>query len=126
MEQQRNKPGSPETESGEKRPSPRRRTLKKAVASYADQSISMDVLVRNISETGVKLKLMAPEPLPDHFTLYVELDGITVDCEAVWRDGNELGAQFISEIRRSEPLRVQKLQPTMTDRSVYLRKKLIT
>lgn len=77
---------------------PRYRMSKTAVASYNDQLISIGVIVRDISDYGVRLELKENDLLPDHFTLYIELDGILVNCEAVWRRGLEVGARFTSEI----------------------------
>jgi len=91
----------------------RRRMLKSAVASYNDQSISMEVLLRDMSDTGVKLKLKGNDVLPDRFHLYVEIDGINVECEAVWRRGLEIGAKFVSEVEIKAPLRSQTVIPTL-------------
>ena len=105
----------------------RRRMLKSAVASYNNQSISMEVLLRDMSDTGVKLKLKENDVLPDRFHLYVEIDGINVDCEVVWRRGLEIGAKFVSEIETKQPLRSQTLNPTRADekKPTLLRKKPI-
>ena len=105
----------------------RRRTLKKAVASYDDQSISMEVVVRDISDTGARLKLKENSVLPNQFQLYIEIDGIRVDCEVVWRRGLEVGAKFASEVKSKVPLRSQTLEPThVGERKVsILRKKPI-
>jgi len=90
----------------------RRRMLKSAVASYNDQSISTEVLLRDMSDTGVKIKIKENDVLPDRFHLYVEIDGINVDCEAVWRRGLEIGAKFISEVETKTPLRSQTVIST--------------
>lgn len=90
----------------------RRRMLKTAVASYNDQSISMEVLLRDMSDTGVKIKLKQNDVLPDNFHLYIELDGVNVECEAVWRRGLEVGAKFVSEVEVKVPLRSQIVIPT--------------
>lgn len=114
---------SPESEMIE-RPLPRRRTFKGAIASYNDRSISMDVVVRDYSDSGVRLKLKDSNLLPNHFTLFIELDGILVDCEVVWRDGLELGAKFVSKIEERSASRLQILQPTSEpNRKISLRKK---
>jgi len=90
----------------------RRRTLKSAVASYNDQSISMEVVLRDMSDTGAKLKLKENDVLPDSFHLYIELDGINVECEVVWRRGLEIGAKFVSEVQVKAPLRSQTVVST--------------
>lgn len=79
----------------------RHRVLKKAIASYNDQKITMDCIVRDLSSSGVKLKLANPLPLPDHFLLEIPMDGIVADCEVRWRRGDELGAVFIGEPRKA-------------------------
>ena len=98
----------------------RRRMLKSAVASYNDQAISMEVLLRDMSDTGVKLKLKENDVLPDRFHLYVEIDGINVECEAVWRRGLEIGAKFVSEVEVKVPLRSQTVIPTLTGKKPSL------
>lgn len=90
----------------------RRRMLKKAMASYNDQSISIEVILRDMSDTGIKIKIKENDLLPDHFHLYVEIDGINVDCEVVWRQGLEIGAKFTSEIQIKVPLRSQTVVST--------------
>ena len=75
----------------------RQRVLKKAIAYYADRAFTVECLVRDMSSGGVKLKLCQPLPLPDHFTLHVPMDGLTVDCVVRWRGGMLIGAKFCSE-----------------------------
>ncbi len=86
----------------------------------------MDVIVRDFSENGTRIKLKENDFLPDHFNLFIEIDGVRVDCEAVWRRGREIGAKFVSEIEYSGAIRDQVLVPTLNGRKVSLRKKPIT
>ena len=109
IEQQNNTPAQNEAQDNRVQ---RRRMLKSAVASYSDQSISMEVLLRDMSDTGVKIKLKENDVLPDNFHLYIELDGINVECEVVWRRGLEIGAKFISEVQVKAPLRSQTVVST--------------
>ncbi len=94
----------------------RRRTLKKAIASYNNQAISMEVVLRDISDTGAKIKLKDNDILPDLFHLFVEIDSIGVECEVIWRRGREIGAKFISEVQQAKAGRTQVVDPTI-DRS---------
>lgn len=105
---------------------PRRRMLKKAIASYSDGAIWMEVIVRDLSKTGARLKLKENDILPDHFNLFIELDGIRVDCEAVWRHGLEIGVRFASDVVIKTPLRSQYVTPTNTGRKTTLRRKPIS
>ncbi len=103
----------------------RRRMLKSASASYGNLGVAMDVVVRDISSQGVRIKLGAHDPLPDLFTLAIDLDGIVVECEVVWRRGLEIGAKFISEPRKTISMRIQNVQQSRTSQKVSLRKKPI-
>ncbi len=123
MDQQTNIGGTSNPNQSEKR-MPRRRMLKTAVASYNNRSISFEVVVRDMSDTGVKLKLRADEPLPDHFTLIVEMDGLLVDCEVVWRRGMEIGARFVSETRQITPKKSQVVESSSKRKGSLLRKPL--
>ena len=99
----------------------RQRVLKKGVVSYNRGAISTDVLVRDFSSKGVKIKRTTDVPIPDHFTLDVPMDGIRIDCEVRWREGDMLGVRFSSApTLRSEPYRAQ-MQPTGMPRTLRRR-----
>ena len=106
--------------------SPRRRTLKSAVASYGAGAISIGVTVRDFSENGARVKLKENDFLPDHFNLFIEIDGVRVDCEAVWRRGLEVGAKFVSEVENTGAIREQALAPTMYGLKASLRKQKVS
>lgn len=55
---------------------------------------------------------------PDTFELYIELDGIEVDCEVIWRKTPEVGVRFVSPIRKVHPRRVQIVSPARTRHEV--------
>jgi hypothetical protein len=103
---------------------PRRRVLKKAIASYGDGSLWIEVLVRDISDNGVKLQVKETDFLPDHFHLFIELDGLRADCEVVRRDGPVIGCHFISAAQSSSASRVQILRES-SDRRVTIRRRPI-
>ena len=90
----------------------RQRVLKKAIASYANRSITIECLVRDLSPGGVKLKLEQDLTLPDHFYLSIPMDGIAAECEVRWRNGNMIGAQFISDIEIEGTKVRQRVDPT--------------
>ncbi|MFD0915742.1 PilZ domain-containing protein [Pseudahrensia aquimaris] len=86
----------------------RQRVLKKGVVSYNDGAISSEVMVRDFSSQGVKIKMTNDVPIPDHFTLDIPMDGIRIECEVRWRERDTLGVRFISKPTiRSEPHRAQ-------------------
>ncbi len=90
----------------------RQRVLKKGVISYANRSITVDVVVRDLSSAGAKLKIVQAAPVPDHFTLEIPMDGVMVDCEVRWRNGDTLGVAFTSHAHIDEKKQRQRIDPT--------------
>ena len=90
----------------------RQRVLKKGIASYADRSITVECMVRDLSSGGAKLQLVQPLPLPDHFDLEIPMDGINVRCVARWRDGDRIGVQFVGDISIEASKARQRVDPT--------------
>ncbi len=75
----------------------RRKVLKTGVISYEDHSISHNCMVRDVSESGAKLKFDHPVLLPKRFWLTVEFDAFKVECESAWSRGREMGVSFVGE-----------------------------
>lgn len=75
----------------------RQRVLKKGIVSYNGGSITLEVMVRDFSTKGVKIKQLVDVPIPDHFTLDIPMDGVRMECQVRWRDGDTLGVLFLSE-----------------------------
>lgn len=97
--------------------------LKKAIASYGDGSISTDVIVRDMSDSGVKIKIKETDFIPDRFQIFIELDGIRADCEVVWRKGMEIGARFVSAVQQVSAVRSQTVVESKLNKRSLLRKK---
>ncbi len=93
----------------EKRSIERRRILKRARVSYGNGAISVDCVMRNISETGALINVNDGLLIPDQFTLHNELDGYKVDCEVVRRFGNSVGVRFVGEKTPIKSTRVQTI-----------------
>ena len=64
--------------------------LKGAIVAYNDRRSTMPCFVRDISDTGARLRMDCSMSPPDTFLLIIELDGIEVDCEVVWRKQRSL------------------------------------
>lgn len=94
----------------EMRKASRRRTLKGAIASYLNNFSTLDCQVRDISDTGCRLRSDRAEAFPDKFTLTIELDGLAAECRVVWRKNADLGVQFEREPRKIEPTRYQSVK----------------
>lgn len=98
--------GAADTGIGRRR-APRRRMLKSALASFCNRYCSIPCTVRDLSETGARLRCEGSVNVPDRFALIVELDGIEADCQVAWRRGTEIGVTFIGAVRKTEPRRQQ-------------------
>ena len=76
----------------------RRKAFKAGIVSYQNNSLTSDCVIRDISSNGVKLQFPKPALVPDHFTLIIPMEGQRVECQARWRKGNVIGAEFIGEM----------------------------
>jgi PilZ domain len=89
----------------ERRAAPRRRVLKGAIIAYGDRKMSLPCTVRNLSTTGARVRIEDAVSAPDSFILFIEMDGIEVDCEVVHRSDKDLGVKFVSPTRSVKPKR---------------------
>ncbi len=76
----------------EHRTTPRRRQLKAGRISFGGGAI--DCTVRNLSRTGAALEVSSPVGIPEHFTLVIEADHITVPSHVMWRKERRIGVHF--------------------------------
>ncbi len=72
----------------------RRRALKGAQIIFNDGASVIDCIVRDVSETGAKLKIPSPLGVPDTFTLSVQADNTRRKCRVAWRRATEMGVAF--------------------------------
>ncbi len=87
---------SPE-QTEKERSAARRRVLKAGVIAYNDRHVTLPCGVRDMSQSGARLFVTGSISAPDTFELLIELDGMEVPCEVVWRRGMELGVRFVSQ-----------------------------
>jgi hypothetical protein len=86
----------------EKRRSPRHRLGRLATTKLGVGIAPRYCLVTNISEEGVRLQLNGIEVLEDFVLLFPgEKPGRDGTYRAVWRNGNDVGAKFISDITQN-------------------------
>jgi PilZ domain len=78
----------------EQRQAPRLRALIGARIVFNNGQATLDCLIRDVSETGAKLILSAPVPLPDRFELIIPQKGITRRVRVAWRRATEIGVRF--------------------------------
>jgi hypothetical protein len=77
----------------EHRHSKRKRVLKGARILVPEFGISADCAVRDVSETGACLVLIAPVAITDTFDLSMH-DNVIRRCRVVWRVGRRVGVAF--------------------------------
>ena len=85
-----------EVESTDKRRAPRRRVLLGAKIIFNGRLGVHSCHVRDISETGCRLKVSANSALPKRFTLEIAEGGISKECEVSWRKDDSMGVRFLA------------------------------
>ena len=65
----------------------RRRVLKSGIAASNDRRLTVNCTVRDISDTGARLRVEGSMTVPDTFELLIPLDGLEAPCQVVWRKG---------------------------------------
>ena len=81
----------------ERRISPRRKTRFKATIVFGDDRSTAGCTVRDLSETGARLKLDPSDLVPTRFHLIWLADRAVLEVEAVWRSQGEMGIKFLSK-----------------------------
>lgn len=99
------------------RSAPRLRTLKAARVVFNSDCSSYDVVIRDMSDSGVRLKLGAAFAVPDHFDLIIANPNSGKKdrkaCEKVWQRGDQVGARFLTVVAMSNttpPLEAPRLR----------------
>ncbi|WP_375458328.1 PilZ domain-containing protein [uncultured Enterovirga sp.] len=78
----------------EHRRAQRHRTLKGAHIVFNGGASTIDCMVRDLSETGARLKIASPVGIPDQFMLSLD-SGEPHQCRVVWRRAKEIGVTFV-------------------------------
>ena len=88
----------------------RMRVLKAAHAGFNNQFSAVPCVVRDMSDTGARIEFDLGWIVPSQFTLYIELDGLKVNCEKIWSRGKIHGVRFIGEKTRTKENRKQIIE----------------
>lgn len=83
------------TDHDDHRAAPRRRTLIAAQIRYNGGAVTVDCVVRNMSETGAKVDVSEGVVLPASFDLLIPQKNVVHRCELRWRRGAEAGIAFL-------------------------------
>ena len=81
-------------EESERRRTFRHRTLKSAKIIFNDRRSTIDCLVRNQTDEGVRLKIASVVGLPDQFELSV-MGAAPRACRVIWHSAQEWGIAYI-------------------------------
>jgi hypothetical protein len=111
------------TEQHEGRVAQRRRVLKAGVVATNDRRLTRNCTVRDISDTGARLRMESSLVVPDTFELIVEIDGLEANCEVVWRSAGEVGVKFLGAPRKVAARRAQVINPLVPQSPPTLRRK---
>jgi hypothetical protein len=94
----------------ERRKSPRQRSFLHGFVRLGDQNYSLDCVVRDVSETGAKLRLKFPISLAalarmerGHVELHIPEKQKTVQASVVWVDNCEMGISFRVPVTIADP-----------------------
>ncbi|QBK30025.1 PilZ domain-containing protein [Roseitalea porphyridii] len=86
-----------DTDNEHKRATRRQRVLKQGFAQENPQTSAIACVIRDLSDTGARLKFEAMAIIPERFILHIPVDGIQIDCARRWIRGQECGVAFTSE-----------------------------
>ena len=101
-------PGAADGEAEQARPL-RRRVLKSGLICFNARHSTLPCTVRDLTDRGAKLIATGSIGVPDTFELHIELVGLWVGCEVVWRRADAVGVVFTSPIVTEAPKRKQVL-----------------
>jgi hypothetical protein len=88
----------------ERRKSPRQKSLFRGVVSFADGNCTVECIVRDISETGARLKFnSAPPIISEYLDLNIPIKARTYRGKVVWATGAEIGVAFETNVGISAP-----------------------
>ena len=107
----------------ERRIKKRQRTLKAAVVSFNQRHSTLPCRVHDLSAIGCSVITEGIIDVPDTFQLYIELGGLTADCEVIWRGKCQAGVRFVGEPQYSAPKRIQVVKPHLPNEMPTLRRK---
>lgn len=83
--------------SDERRQTTRQKSLLRGLAYLGNSPSAMNCLVRDVSDTGARLKFGGPINAPDTLDLHIPVRNQTLRCKVKWREVDEIGVGFITE-----------------------------
>ena len=83
--------------SAEHRRSLRQRSFLGAKLVYGDGAFTVDCVVRDVSETGARVKLPDGQAVPDRLFLVEMRSGIAYEARVAWKRHPEIGLEFVHQ-----------------------------
>ena len=80
----------------------RQRTLMACRIVYGDALIVVEGVIRDLSESGAKVRLGSLSPLPQRVKLLAVKEGRLYDAKIVWRRGEEIGLHFGDSLKMDD------------------------
>ena len=79
-----------------RRSTARKKVLRTGKVIYNNKSCVVDCQVRDLSDTGCRIRVASSASLPRHFQIAILGTDRTRECEAMWRTAGEVGVQFLT------------------------------
>lgn len=90
------------TEATQRRGTSRQRCFFACRIVFGPEAFTLDATIRDVSDTGARIRLPSPMPLPKSFRVILR-DGMCQETEIVWRRGQELGVRFLVPVDLQDP-----------------------
>ncbi len=81
----------------ERRGAGRQRMLKSGTVSPDGRTTVFDCVVRNMSETGARIKVQAQHAVPSNIIFMLKGSSIQAQAQVIWRRDKEIGLAFTGE-----------------------------
>ena len=91
----------------DKRVAARKRVFKGARIAYNGRSSTLSCTVRDLSDTGARLRVPQGQAVPAQFDLLIDADGFEAPCTVLWRRREQLGVTFDAPPTVNEAKRAQ-------------------
>ncbi len=83
--------------SDERRQALRQKSLLRGLVYFGNSPSAMNCLVRDVSETGARLKFGGPITAPDNIELHIPTKNQVLRAKVKWREVDEIGISFTTE-----------------------------
>jgi hypothetical protein len=85
-----------ETQMKEQRQAPRQKSFLRGFVYFGSSPSAVDCLVRDMSDTGARLKFSGGFPAADIIDLHIPIKGQSFCAKVQWREADEIGIAFVS------------------------------